>query len=91
MIVHVLANHPRNGQPKAAPLVGLCGKEIVGLYVRRADRSSRTVCHECKAALARDGEAHRRDESATLARNAARLSTDSNSSGSKSTAEKSTP
>ena len=55
MIVHVPATHPSNGQPKSAPLLGLCGKEIAGLYMRRADRSSKTICPECRAALARTG------------------------------------
>jgi hypothetical protein len=56
MIVHVLATHPRNGQPKSAPLVGLCGKDIAGLYTRRANHASRIVCPECKAALAKNSE-----------------------------------
>ena len=66
MIVHVLATHPRNGQLKSAPLLGLCGEEIAGLYVRTS-RSSSTICPDCRAALARNGEGRASAEDETKA------------------------
>jgi len=65
MVVHVLANRPKNGQPNGTPLVGLCGEAIAGLYVRRADRSPANVCAECRAALARNSQRPARPEDGT--------------------------
>jgi hypothetical protein len=53
MIVHVLAGHPTNDRRRSAPLIGLCGTKIDGLYVRAKTRSSRAICPECEARLAR--------------------------------------
>jgi hypothetical protein len=57
MVVHVVAEHPKNGGPQAAPLMGICGKEVgSGVYVRVGDRSSKSTCPQCRASLAKVGE-----------------------------------
>jgi hypothetical protein len=57
MVVHVVAEHPKNGGPQAAPLMGICGKEVgSGFYVLIGDHSSQSTCPGCRASLAKHGE-----------------------------------
>ena len=64
MVVHVVAEEPKNGRPQAAPLIAICGKqvEVNGFYLRVGERLSERVCPACRAALAKGGDDRPREE-----------------------------
>jgi hypothetical protein len=56
MVVHVIAERPKNGGPQAAPLMGICGEEVGSGFYVLIDHPSQSTCPQCRAALPKDGD-----------------------------------